>query len=576
MKRQTLEKMIPALIFLLVAALAGTTGCGRPAPEEAADLVLTGGNVVTMDSGLPTAQAIAVKGDRILAVGTDAEIEAFVGDATEVISLDGKTVVPGLIDAHVHFAGIGGRLLQINARDVQDKQEIVDRVAAKVAESNPGEWIRGRGWDQNNWPVKEFPTKEDLDAVSPDNPVYLGRVDGHAAWVNSKALEIAGITRDTPDPAGGQIIKDASGEPTGTLIDNAFRPVSQHIPPMSKEERKRSIRLAIEECLASGLTGVHEAGGNRETIELYEEMMKAGEFDFRIYEFLRWPLNEQQLPHTYEALDYYLEQGPQVGLYDNRLTIRGIKMSLDGALGSRGASFLEPYADDPDNQGVLRLTEEEVYETILRGLNAGFQSAVHAIGDRANRMALDTMERALKESGATDARLRIEHSQVLHEDDVPRFAELGIIPSMQPTHCTTDMKWIEDRIGPERAKFSYAWRTLLDSGVRIPGGSDAPVEPVQPLPGIYSAVTRQDMEGWPEGGWNPEQRVSREEALRMFTLDAAYSVFEEDLKGSITPGKLADIVVLSKDIMAIPAAEILETEVLMTILGGKVVFEKDS
>jgi predicted amidohydrolase YtcJ len=225
---------------------------------------------------------------------------------------------------------------------------------------------------------------------------------------------------------------------------------------------------------------------------------------------------------------------------------------------------------------VLRLTEEEVYETILRGLNAGFQSAVHAIGDRANRMALDTMERALKESGATDARLRIEHSQVLHEEDVPRFAELGIIPSMQPTHCTTDMKWIEDRIGPERAKYSYAWRTLLDAGNRIPGGSDAPVEPVQPLPGIYSAVTRQDMEGWPEGGWNPEQRVSREEALRMFTLDAAYAVFEEDIKGSITPGKLADIVVLSDDIMTIPAPQILETDVLMTILGGKVVFEKES
>jgi predicted amidohydrolase YtcJ len=345
---------------------------------------------------------------------------------------------------------------------------------------------------------------------------------------------------------------------------------------MSREQQKRSIELAIEECQASGLTGVHEAGGSRETIELYEELMKAGEFDLRIAEFIRWPVSEQEHPHTYESLDYFLEKGPQIGLHDNRLTIRGIKMSLDGALGSRGAAFLEPYADDPGNTGVLRLTEEEVYETIMRGLNAGFQTAVHAIGDRANRMALDTMERALKESGATDARLRIEHSQVLHPDDVPRFAELGIIPSMQPTHCTTDMKWIEDRVGKERCQYAYAWRTMLDAGLRIPGGSDAPVEPVQPLPGIYSAVTRQDFEGWPEGGWHPEQRVSREEALRMFTIDAAYSVFEEDIKGSITPGKLADIVVLSKDIMTIPAPEILETEVLMTIFGGKVVFEKGS
>jgi predicted amidohydrolase YtcJ len=264
-----------------------------------------------------------------------------------------------------------------------------------------------------------------------------------------------------------------------------------------------------------------------------------------------------------------------VGLFDNRLTIRGIKMSIDGALGSRGAAFLAPYADDPDNLGVMRLTEEEIYATILRGLEAGFQTATHAIGDRANRIVLDAMERALKESGATDARLRVEHAQVLDPADVPRFAELGIIPSMQPTHCTTDMHWITDRIGEERSRFAYAWRTLLDSGVRIPGGSDAPVESVEPLQGIYAAVTRRDRKGWPEGGWHPEQIVSREEALRMFTIDAAYSVFEEDIKGSLAPGKLADMVVLSRDITTIPAPEILETEVLMTILGGRIVYQKN-
>jgi predicted amidohydrolase YtcJ len=530
--------------------------------------------VVTVDPDRPTAEAIAVRGDLIFKIGTDEEIEALIGDDTRVLDLEGKTVIPGMIDAHVHFSGIGARLMQIDATGATSKDDIVEMVADKIAQSNPGEWIRGRGWDQNKWPEKKFPTKDDLDAVASENPVYLGRVDGHAAWVNSKALEIAGITSKTRETPGGQIIRDDRGEPTGTLVDNAFRLVSQHIPPSTPAERKKAVELSIQECLAAGLTGVHEAGANRETIELYEEMMKADEFDFRIYELIRWPAEEQTLPHTYESLDYYLEKGPQIGLYDNRLTIRGIKMSLDGALGSRGAAFLEPYADDPGNRGVLRLTEEEIYQTILRGLEAGFQTAVHAIGDRANRIVLDAMEKALKETQATDARLRIEHAQVLHPDDVPRFAELGVIPSMQPTHCTTDMHWIADRVGEERSRFAYAWRTLLDSGVRIPGGSDAPVEPVQPLPGIYAAVTRQDREGWPEGGWHPEQRVSREEALRMFTIDAAYAAFEENLKGSITPGKLADLAVLSKDIMTIPAPEILDTDVLMTILGGRIVYEK--
>jgi predicted amidohydrolase YtcJ len=563
-----------SLHIFALALFAALTACGGPAPGATADLVLVGGKVLTMEPNQPEATAIAVEADRIVAVGSDEEIRGMAAPNARIIELEGKTVVPGMMDAHVHFIGIGSRRLNIDASQAESKREIVEMVAERVAQSNPGDWIRGRGWDQNNWPVKAFPTKEDLDAVSPENPVYLGRVDGHAAWVNSKALEIAGITKDTPDPHGGQIIHDDSGEPTGTLIDNAFRIVSQHIPPMSKDEKKRAIRLSIEECLASGLTGVHEAGGNREDIELYEEMMKANEFDFRIYEFIRWPLDEQKLPHTYEALDHFLEKGPQVGLHDHRLTIRGIKMSFDGALGSRGAAFIEPYSDDPDNHGVLRLTEDEVAETIARGLRAGFHSAVHAIGDRANRIALDAMEKALQEVPTEDARLRIEHAQVLHPDDVGRFAELGIIPSMQPTHCTTDMHWISDRVGEERSRFAYAWRTLLDEGARIPGGSDAPVEPVQPLYGIYAAVTRQDRKGWPEGGWHPEQKVSREEALRMFTIDAAYAAFEEDLKGSIAPGKLADLVVLSKDVMTIPAPEILKTEVLMTVLGGKVVFEK--
>ena len=558
-----------ALLATLVLA-----ACGPQGPAEPADLVLTNGHIVTVNAAQPTAEAIAVRGDRIQVVGSAEEVAAYVGEATRTIDLEGKTLVPGMIDAHVHFLGVGSRLLSLDARDATSKAEVVQMVADRVANAAPGEWVTGRGWDQNNWPVKEFPTAADLDAVAPDNPVYLGRVDGHAGWVNSRALALAEITAETPDPAGGQIIRDANGAPSGTLIDNAFRIVSRLVPPMSDDQRRRAVGLAIQEALSSGLTGVHEAGGRRADIELYEEMMRAGEFDLRIYEFLRWPTNEQEQPHTYEMLDYYLEQGPQVGLHDNRLTIRGIKMSVDGALGSRGAAFLEPYSDDPGNTGVFRLTEDEVFETILRGLNAGFQVTTHAIGDAANRMVLDAMEKAIAESGATDHRLRIEHAQILHADDVPRFARLGIIPSMQPTHGTTDMKWAADRVGEARTEYAYAWRSLLDSGVRIAGGSDAPVERVQPLPGIYAAVTRQDQAGWPDGGWHPEQRVTREEALRMFTLDAAYSVFEDDIKGSLEVGKLADMVVLSKDIMSVPAAEILDTEVLTTILGGQVVYEK--
>ena len=534
--------------------------------------MLTGGNIVTMADGASAAQAIAVRGDRIAAVGSDAEIEALVGPETQVIRLDGKTVVPGMIDAHVHFTNLGRQRQILNARGMS-KEEIVAEVGRRAAVSPPGDWIEGRGWDQNTWQVREFPTKADLDGVSPDNPVFLKRIDGHAAWVNSAALMAASITRDTLDPAGGQIIRDAADDPTGTLIDNGFRLAEREIPPPSRAQRRQAVQLAIEEALASGLTGVHEAGGSREEIEVYLEMLEDDDFDFRLYEFVRWPANEAEQPHTYDELDYFLEQGPQVGLYDNRLTIRGIKMSIDRAMGSRGAALLEPYADDPGNTGLFRLSEDEIYGTILRGLGAGFQTATHAIGDAANRVVLDAFERAIEESGVEDHRLRIEHAQILHPDDVGRFAELGVLPSMQPTHATSDMHWVVDRVGEQRTTFAYAWRTLLDSGVRMPGGSDAPVESVRPLWGIYSAVTRQDHDPGDAAPWHPEQLVTREEALRMFTIDAAYGAFEEDLKGSLEVGKLADMVVLSRDIMTIAAPEILETAVLTTILGGRIVYE---
>jgi predicted amidohydrolase YtcJ len=557
-----------------VTALLAFVACDtNPSPEEAADLVLLGGHIVTMNESQPEAEAIAITGDRILAVGTNEEIESFVDTGTETLELVGMTVVPGMIDSHAHLVPLGKRLTQLDARG-KSKDEIIALVEERVATTAPGEWVFGTGWDQTTWTVKEYPAKEDLDPVSSQNPVFLQRIDDHSAWVNSAALKAAGVTKETSDPHGGYFVRDESGEPTGMLIDNAFRMVTSQAPPLSKEQLMNAIEAAIHHCLAFGVTGIHDLGGFREEIEAFEEMMKADRFDFRVYEFVRWPVNEQVLPHTYESLDHYLERGPQIGLCDNRLTIRGIKMTVDGALGSRGAALLEPYSDDPDNNGLTRLTDEEVYETLVRGLRAGFHAGLHCIGDRGNRIALDAMEKALNEVPTEDHRLRIEHAQILHPDDVPRFAELGIIPTMQATHATSDMRWAEDRIGAERLQYAYAWRTMIDTGVRIPGGSDAPVESINPLVGIYAGVTRQDANGWPQGGWFPEQRLTREEALRTYTLDAAYAAFEEDLKGSLEPGKLADLVVLSKDIMTIPAPEILDTEVLMTFLGGKVVYRK--
>ena len=568
------------LSIVLMVGGCGDSGDSVRSAADAPDLVIHNAHVVTMAEGSAApenpqalATAVAIRGDRIMAVGSEDEILALAGPDTELFNVYGRTLVPGFIDAHVHFVGIGMRLLRIDASQARDKSEIVSQVADMAATSRPGDWILGRGWDQNNWPVKAFPTAADLDAVAPDNPVWLGRVDGHAGWANSVALDLAGIVAETTDPSGGQIIRDARGEPTGTLIDNAMRLVTRQIPPPTREERIQAIQLGIQEALSRGVTSVHEAGGNRADIELYEALMKDGRFDLRIFEFLRWPDNDAQRPYDYEALDHYLAQGPQAGLYGNRLTIGGIKMSIDGALGSRGAALLEPYADDPDNSGLFRLEEDEIHATIVRGLEAGFQVTTHAIGDAANRIVLDAMERAIETTGAEDHRMRIEHAQILHPDDLPRFAELGIVPSMQPTHGTTDMHWAGDRLGEERTRFAYAWRSLLDSGVRIAGGSDAPVEPLDPLAGYHAAVTRRDADGWPEGGWHPEQRVTREEALRMFTIDAAWSVFEDDLKGSIEPGKLADLVVLSKDILTLPEDELLDVQVLLTYLGGRMAYQ---
>ncbi len=550
------------ITVLIVGAL------GRVDSQEVADLVLRNGKIVTMNPAQPEARALAIKGDRILAVGSDEQVQKFIGRSTRVIDLRGKLVVPGLIESHAHMLGIGQAKLMLDLVGTTSEEEIARMVAARAKKAKPGEWILGRGWDQNDWPNKRFPTFESLTKAAPNNPVYLTRIDGHAGWANKRAMELAGITRETKDPHGGRLIRDAEGRPTGVFIDRAQGLIIRHIPPLRREQKKRALELAMRECVAVGLTSFHDAGVDREVIELYKELLREGKLPLRLYVMLAG--SDQRL------LDEYFARGPEIGLGDHRLTIRAIKLIADGALGSRGAALLEDYADDPGNRGLLMLSEDQIFRIAHLALRHGFQVCTHAIGDRANRIVLNAYERAFRANPSVkDHRFRIEHAQILDEADIPRFARMGVIASMQATHCTSDMPWVHDRIGKERAREgAYVWQKLLKTGARIANGSDAPVESINPLWGIYAAITRQDHQGKPPGGWYPDQCMTREQALRSFTLDAAYAAFEEDIKGSLEKGKLADMVVLSKDIMTIPAREILKTRVVMTIIGGKIVYQQ--
>ncbi|MEW6455915.1 MAG: amidohydrolase [Acidobacteriota bacterium] len=530
-----------------------------------ADLALTNGNVITMDCKIPLAQAIAIKGERILFVGSNFDIRAYIGKQTKIIDLEGKTIIPGLIDSHVHFIGLGERLRSLNFVGTKSIDEIVEIIKKNLNKYKPGEWILGGGWDHEDWEKKEFPTHGEISEVAPDNPVYLTRVDGHAGWANKRAMEIAKITREIKDPAGGKIIRDSYGNPTGVFIDEAQDLITRHIPERSFEWRKESAKVAQQKCLELGLTGVHDAGVSEETIKIYKELADENLLKIRIYAMLGGE----------KVLEKYLKTGPEIALYNNKLSIRSVKLFIDGALGSKGAALFEPYNDDPGNYGLLMTSEEKLFEITKKAVENGFQVCVHAIGDKGNHITLNVYEKVLKEINGKDCRLRIEHAQVLLLSDIPRFSILKVIPSMQPTHATSDMYWAEKRLGEKRAKGAYAWRSLLRTGARIAAGSDFPVEDPNPLWGFYAAITRQDHNEWPRGGWHPEEKMTREEALRAFTIDAAYASFEEDIKGSLEKGKLADVVVLSKDIMLIPPEEILKTEVIMTIIGGEIVYSRN-
>ena len=553
---------LPSLLATL--ALATPLIAQRQAPP-AADLIVTNARIYTVDDSHPFVSALAVRGERVAFVGSVREAMLLRGPSTRMIDAAGRTIIPGMNDAHAHLFGLGEFLRSIDLTDTRSYNEIVNRVATRVNGAAAGKWIVGRGWDQNKWGNTAFPTHEALSRVSPNNPVVLERIDGHALLVNAAAMKLAGVTTATKDPAGGRIERAANGEPTGVFVDNAMDLINRVVPPMSHDDMKSATLAAIAESNKYGLTGLHDPGEPKEVLDVFEELARTNNFSLRVY---------AMISDDSAAIEHYFQRGPQSDLYDSHLWIRSIKLYADGALGSRGAALLDPYTDDPKNVGLLKSTQAHLTDVSTRALQHGFQVGTHAIGDRGNRVALDSYEAALKAVPTADHRFRVEHVQVLDHADVPRFAQLGVIPSMQAVHQTSDMYWAPNRLGYARSFGAYAWRSLLNTGVIIPNGSDFPVERVNPLYSFHAAVSRQDDFNWPPGGWFPEQMMTREEALKSMTIWPAFAAFQEKELGSLSPGKFADFVILDRDIMTVPASDILGTSVLATYIGGRAVFER--
>lgn len=551
-----------SLVLAAVLAVAAPPVGAQPAP---ADLIVTNARIYTADDARPRVEALAVRGGRIAFIGSAREAEALRGPATRVVDAGGETVIPGMVDAHAHFAGLAETLRSVDLTGTRSQAEAVARVVARAKTLPPGTWIQGRGWDQNAWGDTRFPTHDPLSAAVPGHPVYLTRVDGHAAWVNAAAMQRAGLTRAARDPDGGRILRDAAGAPTGVLIDRAQGLVTRVIPEPTRAETRQGLTDAMAVMHRWGLTGMHDAGASRALIELYDEMAGAGALPLRLY---------VMIGDDSAALAHYFAKGPVAGAHDGHLWVRAVKLYADGAMGSRGAALLEPYSDDPNNLGLLLSAPAHIRDVAARGLAAGFQVNTHAIGDRGNRVVLDAYEQALAARPTANHRFRVEHAQVLHSDDLPRFAQLGVIPSMQASHQTSDMYWVGKRLGPTRTLGAYAWRSLLESGVVIPNGSDFPVEAVNPLISFHAAIARQDARDWPAGGWLPEQRMTREEALKSMTLWPAYAGFQEEELGSLSVGKRADFVILDRDIMRVPAELVLGTRVRSTWLGGREVYRQ--
>jgi predicted amidohydrolase YtcJ len=550
-----LRTLLTLLGMPLLARKAGAAG----AP---ADLIVTGATIHTVDDALGPVDAFAVRGGKFVFVGDSAGAMRLRGSATRLLDLSGKTVLPGLIDAHLHLTDIGLALHEVNLDGAASFDEVIRRTVA-FAEASSDPWVLGEGWDQNLWPQEAFPTHQALSAAIPDRPVALDRVDGHALLANARAMQMAGITKATADPPGGRIVRDAGGQPTGVFIDNAMTLVYRVIPPATHQQLRRAALAAAAECHRWGVTAIGEARTSAADLAVYRELASSDELTLRNY---------TRLEDDERLLADQLTAGPVSAEYDGRLWIRGIKLFADGALGSRGAALLEPYTDDPNNSGLLRTTQAHIAEIAERALRAGFQMSVHAIGDRANRLVLDAYEEALRRVPVDDHRFRIEHVQVISPQDLPRISQLRLIASMQTTHQISDMAWAQDRLGPERIQGAYAWRSILERGTIIANGTDAPVEPVNSLRTFHAAISRQNERNQPPGGWYPDQRMTRAEALQSMTIWAARANFQEAFIGSISPGKFADFVVMDRDWMTVPAEEIMDTAILATYFSGSQVY----
>jgi len=529
---------------------------------QTADILFENG-VVWTGTSANGVTCVAVAGDRIVYVGNDAGGGDFRSARTRVVDLEGRLLLPGLVDAHAHLHGLGRALGEVALEGTRSAAEVAERVRQKQQQAVPGSWLHGRGWDQNDWSVTEFPTWRDL-AGTEASPVYLGRVDGHALWLNRTALDACGITRDTPDPAGGRIIRDTDGEPTGVLVDNAENLVLAHVPEPAPEEVDARLRRAIRECNHLGLVGFHDAGTTPDVLASLRRIGAAGGLTLNVYAML-----DSEYPSLLEGS---FDAGPSEE-FGGRLVIRCVKLRADGALGSRGAALLAPYDDDAGNIGLNVQPESTLYALTLAAFESGFQPATHAIGDRGNRLILDVYERAAAQARPQDARPRVEHCQIIDVNDLSRFAPMGVVASMQPTHATSDMPWAAVRVGEARLAGAYAWRSLLDSGAHMAFGSDAPVESVDPLWGIYAAVTRQDHAGNPPGGWRPGEKVTMDESLRAFTSGAAYAAFEESRAGIIAVGMRADLTVVDTNLLTCEPAAILGARAVMTVVHGEVVHE---
>lgn len=570
--RQVAQRMTRArwLYGSCALALAAASGCRRiPGDERTMSdsrqtAVYVAAKIRTLDPDRPEAEALAVRGGRLLAVGGRQEVLAAAGQGARIVEFPaGAVIVPGLADAHAHLANLGRTLSIAKLKGTGSVEEIVERLRAAGPASRQGEWLVGRGWDQNDWAEgkRTFPDRAALDAAFPDVPLFLTRIDGHAAWVNGEALRRAGVTRATRDPAGGRILRRQDGEPTGVLVDNALDLVEAKLPAPTNEQLEQRMIAALKKCAEVGLTAIHDAGMDLRNFELLQRWDAVGLLPLRVYAMADGQGADRQS---------FLERGPFKG---RMLEMRSVKFWLDGALGSRGAALAAPYSDDPGNSGLLLLTPEELESRARAFMEAGFQVNVHAIGDRANTLALDVIERASAATGKRDGRHRLEHAQVMRREDIPRLAKLGVVASMQPTHATSDMPWAEARVGSERIRSAYAWRSILEAGAIMAFGSDFPVEEPDPLLGLYAARTRQDPSGNPRGGWYPNERVSGEEALRGFTVGAAYASFAESERGMLQAGLDGDFVAVSVDPVDAPPEQLLKAKVLLNVVAGAVVYE---